>query len=120
MTKYFVSHTLSSILLGVESSGSEDHSTSFVTEPGETNATFPPKKKKKKRKKRKRGKVKQQPEKEACSNNEAVMSQLVAVRQQSRLSLHKGQNLSLWDVSAQTLLNITLTFLRHVPEVIMN
>ena len=104
------------LLLGVESS-SEDHSTSFVTEPGETNATFPPTvKKKKKRKKRKRSKVK-----ETSSKNEeaSVMSQLVAVRQQSRVSLfHKGQNLSLWDVSAQTLLNMTLTFLRHVPEVI--
>ena len=50
------------------------------------------------------------------------MNQLVAVRQQSKLkSQVKGQNLyqtTLWDTSAQTLLNMTLTFLRHVPEVI--
>ena len=53
-----------------------------------------------------------------------MMNQLVAVKQQSKriplISVDKGQNnLSLWDTSAQTLLNMTLTFLRHVPEVIL-
>lgn len=95
----------------MESSSEDQPTSSFVTEPGEnaeaSTSSFPPNSKKKKRKRKRRVK------------KEAVMNQLVAVRQQSKSSLdNKGQNLSLWDTSAQTLLNMTLTFLRHVPEVI--
>ena len=102
----------------MEESSSEDHSTSFVTEPGENNGReFPqtPTKKKKRKRKRKR-KVKSKAE------NSQVMSQLVAVRQNKKQSLFSLINkpesqINLWDMSAQTLLNMTLTFLRHVPEV---
>ena len=98
----------------MESSSEDQPTSSFVTEPGEnaeaSTSSFPPNSKKKKRKRKRRVK------------KEAVMNQLVAVRQQSKSKMisldNKGQNLSLWDTSAQTLLNMTLTFLRHVPEVI--
>ena len=60
--------------------------------------------------------------------DEEVMSKLMAVKQMyvqnpMLIALSKeGQNSSptRWDVSAQTLLNMTLTFLRHVPEVSLN
>ena len=102
----------------MESSSEDQPTSSFVTESGEnaeaSTSSFPPNSKKKKRKRKRRVK------------KEAVMNQLVAVRQQSKSKMisldNKGQNLSssLWVTSAQTLLNMTLTFLRHVPEVIKN
>ena len=73
------------------------------------------------RKKRKR---KQTTPKKSDEAEEEIMSKLIAVKQQreprmlmiANLSNEAGQK-SRWDVSAQTLLNMTLTFLRHVPEV---
>ena len=102
----------------MESSSEDQPTSSFVTQPGEhaeaSNSSFPPNSKKKKRKRKKPP--------SRVKNEKVMMNQLVAVRQQSKLkSQVKGQNLyqtTLWDTSAQTLLNMTLTFLRHVPEVI--
>ena len=81
---------------------------------------------KKKRKQRKRA----SPKKGSGNDkpDEEVMSKLMAVKQMyvqnpMLIALSKeGQNSSptRWDVSAQTLLNMTLTFLRHVPEVSLN
>jgi hypothetical protein len=81
----------------------------------------------KKKRKRKRASL---PKKQGPGNDkpdsEEVMSKLMAVKQMyvqnpMLIALSKeGQNSSSptrWDVSAQTLLNMTLTFLRHVPEV---
>ena len=80
----------------------------------------------KKKRKRKRA----SPKKSGNGDPEEVMSKLMAVKQMSNvqnpmlIALSKeGQNSSSptrWDVSAQTLLNMTLTFLRHVPEVSLN
>ena len=75
------------------------------------------------RKKRKR----KQTTPKKSDEEDQVMSKLMAVKQQkpaaaaSRMLMitalsNEGQK-SRWDVSAQTLLNMTLTFLRHVPEV---
>ena len=52
-----------------------------------------------------------------------VMSKVMAVRQQQQTAptgFEPGQSESpptRWDLSAQSLLNMTRTFLRHVPEV---
>ena len=79
----------------------------------------------KKKRKRKRA----SPKKSGNGDPEEVMSKLMAVKQMyvqnpMLIALSKeGQNSSSptrWDVSAQTLLNMTLTFLRHVPEVSLN
>ena len=81
------------------------------------------KKRKRKRASPKKGSGNDKPD------NEEVMSKLMAVKQMyvqnpMLIALSKeGQNSSSptrWDVSAQTLLNMTLTFLRHVPEVSLN
>ena len=83
---------------------------------------------KKKRKQRKRASPKKGSGNDK-PDNEEVMSKLMAVKQMyvqnpMLIALSKeGQNSSSptrWDVSAQTLLNMTLTFLRHVPEVSLN
>merc|ERR1711971_1535206 len=77
------------------------------------------KKRKRKRASPKKGSGNDKPD------SEEVMSKLMAVKQMyvqnpMLIALSKeGQNSSSptrWDVSAQTLLNMTLTFLRHVPE----
>ena len=78
----------------------------------------------KKKRKRKRA----SPKESENDDPEEVMSKLMAVKQMyvqnpMLIALSKeGQNSSptRWDVSAQTLLNMTLTFLRHVPEVSLN
>ena len=84
---------------------------------------------KKKRKQRKRASPKKGSSGNDKPDNEEVMSKLMAVKQMyvqnpMLIALSKeGQNSSSptrWDVSAQTLLNMTLTFLRHVPEVSLN
>ena len=81
------------------------------------------KKRKRKRASPKKGSGNDKPD------SEEVMSKLMAVKQMyvqnpMLIALSKeGQNSSSptrWDVSAQTLLNMTLTFLRHVPEVSLN
>ena len=80
------------------------------------------KKRKRKRASPKKGSGNDKPD------SEEVMSKLMAVKQMyvqnpMLIALSKeGQNSSptRWDVSAQTLLNMTLTFLRHVPEVSLN
>ena len=83
---------------------------------------------KKKRKQRKRASPKKGSGNDK-PDSEEVMSKLMAVKQMyvqnpMLIALSKeGQNSSSptrWDVSAQTLLNMTLTFLRHVPEVSLN
>ena len=85
---------------------------------GKKGSSSSKKKRKRKRASPKKGSGNDKPDEE-------VMSKLMAVKQMyvqnpMLIALSKeGQNSSptRWDVSAQTLLNMTLTFLRHVPEV---
>ena len=82
----------------------------------------------KKKRKRKRASLPKKGSGNDKPDSEEVMSKLMAVKQMyvqnpMLIALSKeGQNSSptRWDVSAQTLLNMTLTFLRHVPEVSLN
>merc|ERR1712079_831190 len=80
----------------------------------------------KKKKKRKRASPKKSNNPNLEESNEEVMTKLMAVKQLKQQPMliatpfsKEGcsqKTLSRWDVSAQTLLNMTLTFLRHVPE----
>ena len=91
--------------------------------------TTPSKKRKKHKKKRQQLRKKQQKQKVKQdvedNEDEVMMSKLMAVKQQKNphllistlISSHQSTR---WDVSAKSLLCMTLTFLRHVPEVCEN
>ena len=113
-------------------SGDENRGTGFPHSSAKLEEVVTPQKTKQKGKKgsssKKKRKRKRASPKKGSGNDkpdEEVMSKLMAVKQQqptaSRMLMitalsNEGQK-SRWDVSAQTLLNMTLTFLRHVPEV---
>ena len=117
--------------------GDENRGTGFPHSSAKLEEVVTPQKTKQKGKKgsssKKKRKRKRASPKKGSGNDkpdsEEVMSKLMAVKQMyvqnpMLIALSKeGQNSSSptrWDVSAQTLLNMTLTFLRHVPEVSLN
>jgi hypothetical protein len=105
---------------------------SFISDPGsESSNLFPgSSSSKKKRKKRRKKKTTQRSSSAlvtAAANNSSVMSKLMAVKKLTPSTFpsltNQGQSHHLrtrWDVSAQALLKMTLTFLRHVPEVFIS
>ena len=114
--------------------GDENRGTGFPHSSAKLEEVVTPQKTKQKGKKgssskKKRKRKRASPKKSGNDKpDEEVMSKLMAVKQMyvqnpMLIALSKeGQNSSptRWDVSAQTLLNMTLTFLRHVPEVSLN
>lgn len=84
-------------------------STENAINPGESSRRSSPSRQKKKRRRKKRKKTSTDPE---------VMTQIAAVKERTQPTLiFTCQTDQKWNLSANALLNMTLTFLRHVPEV---